>query len=106
MDPLIIFGFAFGVLLTWACCKHFYEARRHASLSLMSSGRDVQPSSIPVTQFDLSVRYDIYCTLGCEERLYEGVRIVGVRTFDRLTEFSGAIGGLLEIEAANGARGC
>lgn len=62
-------------------------------------------SSVPVLHFDLSRRYDLYCWLVSEERIYENIQVIGVRTFDRITQFSsGAIGGLLEIEGANGAR--
>ena len=62
-------------------------------------------NTVPVTPFDITKRYDIYYSLVHEERLYENVKVTGIRTFDRVTRFSsGAIGGLLEIEAANGAR--
>jgi hypothetical protein len=47
----------------------------------------------------------VYCSLTGEERVYEDVRFVGIRTFDRQTEFSsGLISGFLEIEARDGAR--
>ena len=61
--------------------------------------------SVPVTPFDVTRRYDIYCSLVGEQRLYQNVKLTGIRTFDRITKFSsGALGGLLEIEAANGTR--
>ena len=61
--------------------------------------------NIPIAQFDLSKRYDIYCSSHSEDRLYEDVKIVGMRTLERRTEFSsGAIGGYVEIESANGTR--
>ena len=37
---------------------------------------------IPVSVIDLSKRYDIYCYLPGEYRLYENVRIVGIKTFE------------------------
>jgi len=62
-------------------------------------------NAVPVTPFDITRRYDIYCDVVHEQRLYANVRVVGMRTFDTPTRFSsGAIGALLEIEAANGAR--
>ena len=68
------------------------------------SADDAAPA-IPVVPFDISRQYDIYCSLLGEERLYESVRLTGIRTLDKATEFSsGALGGFLEIEGANGAR--
>lgn len=61
--------------------------------------------SVPVAHFDVTQRYDFYCSLGMEERLYQNVRLTGIRTFDRITEFSsGAITGFFEVEAVNGVR--
>ena len=34
-------------------------------------------SQIPITQVDLSKRYDVYCTVANESRLYENVRFLG-----------------------------
>jgi len=67
---------------------------------------DIKPtdSPIPIAPIDLSKRYDIYIGFGVEDRLYEDVKITGIRTFERITEFSGVGGGYLEIEARNGAR--
>lgn len=60
---------------------------------------------IPLAQFDMDKRYDVYCSAAGEERLYEDVRFVGIRTFDRITEFSsGLVSGFLEIEASDGSR--
>lgn len=39
-----------------------------------------------------------------EERLYENVRFIGIRTFERPTEYSLGLGGFLEVEATDGAR--
>jgi len=73
----------------------------------MDLSRIPQPeSSIPVSVIDLSKRYDIYCYVASEERLYEDVSIVGIRTFQAPNnQFSTAlIGGHIEIEARNGTR--
>jgi hypothetical protein len=59
---------------------------------------------IPITQIDLSRRYDVYFVVSSEERLYENVRFIGIRTFERLTEYSVGIGGFLEVEVADGTR--
>jgi hypothetical protein len=54
---------------------------------------------------DLSKRYDVYCAEFNHDRLYENVRFVCIRTFDRISEFgSGLAGGYLEIEAEEGSR--
>ena len=68
--------------------------------------RPVEPKcQIPISQVDLSKRYDVYCTNLGHDRLYENVRFVGIRTFDRITEFSsGYVSGFLEIEAVDGSR--
>lgn len=79
-------------------------------MSLFRDKPGVSPSSepdpIPVEIFDLSKRYDIYCSIPSEDRLYEDVKIVGIRTFQkRKNDFgSSLIGGYIEIEAANGVR--
>lgn len=60
---------------------------------------------IPIAPVDLSKRYDVYCSEVGHDRLYEDVRFVCIRTFDRITEFStGLVSGYLEIEAADGSR--
>lgn len=80
-------------------------------MSLFKPAKDKQSetvdgaSPVPVTPFDVSRRYDIYCAPIGDTRVYENVKLTGIRTFDRITQFSsGALGGLLEIEAANGTR--
>ena len=62
--------------------------------------------SLPITGFDLSRRYDLYCSTPSEDRLYEDVRIVSIRTFERKKHDYGTalIGGYLELETRNGAR--
>jgi len=63
-------------------------------------------NAIPVAAVDLSKRYDLYCSMpDNEDRLYEDMRIIGIRTFQQKTQFSsGLIGGYLEIEARDGTR--
>lgn len=56
-----------------------------------------------VTQIDFSKRYDIYCTDYHIDRLYENVRIVGIRSLHPVTEFT-SIGSFLEMEALDGSR--
>jgi hypothetical protein len=81
-------------------------------MGLFKTPKSEPPSSsepdgaIPVAVFDLSKRYDIYCATPGDDRLYEDVRIVGIRTFERKkNQFATAlIGGYLEIEARNGVR--
>jgi hypothetical protein len=55
---------------------------------------------------DPSKRYDIYCSIPSEDRLYEDVKIVAIRTFEKKKQDFGMalIGGYLEIETSNGAR--
>lgn len=60
---------------------------------------------IPINQIDRAKRYDVYCFCSGHDRLYEDVRFVGIRTFDRISEFSsGLVSGYLEIEAVGGSR--
>jgi hypothetical protein len=78
-------------------------------MSIFKTPKTESPESpdgpIPITPIDLSKRYDIYCSFVTEDRLYEDVRIAGIRTFARETKFSsGLIGGYIEIEARDGTR--
>lgn len=82
-------------------------------MSLFNNPRGGSPeipepdSPIAVTLFDLSKRYDIYCSLPGEDRLYEDVRIVAIRTFEKKKQDFGMAligGGYLEIEGSSGAR--
>ena len=71
----------------------------------LPSSRAGAANQIPIAQVDLSKRYDVYCTDFNHDRLYEDVRFDGIRTFDRISEFSsGLVGGFLEIEAVDGSR--
>jgi hypothetical protein len=66
------------------------------------------PSSanqLPVAPFEFNKRYDVYCSVFEEERVYENIKFVGIRTFEPLPQVTLAlIGGYLEIETASGAR--
>jgi hypothetical protein len=63
-------------------------------------------SPIPVILIDPSKRYDIYCSIPGEDRLYEDVKIIAIRTFEKKKQEFGMalLGGYLEIETRNGAR--
>lgn len=54
--------------------------------------------ALSVSPIDFSKRYDIYCHFFGEERLYENVRIVGIRTMEKQRPHSVVIGGYIEIE--------
>lgn len=62
--------------------------------------------AIPVATIDLSKRYDCYCSTPGEDRLYEDVRVIGIRSFEpkKLEYMNALLGGYLELEAQNGAR--
>src|SRR5262245_36328735 len=64
-----------------------------------------QQSDVPVRQIDLMKRYDVYYSHMGEDRIYENVRFIGIRTFEPIGGFSaGVVSGYLEIEAANGTQ--
>src|SRR5262249_10614995 len=74
-----------------------------------SEERQPPPSGqLPLLQFDLSKRYDIYYIVHgvgvTEERVYPNVRFLAIRTFERITEYSSGIGGFLEVETIDGTR--
>ena len=54
------------------------------------------PPPVPV-EMDFTKRYDVYCTVSNEDRLYENVRFVGVRSL----QWGGTY---LEIETIDGIR--
>ena len=63
------------------------------------------PSLIPVAQIDPSKRYDVYCVVANEERLYENVKFLSIQCFDRPPDYiHGVVGGYLEIEAEDGSK--
>jgi hypothetical protein len=61
-------------------------------------------SPIPLEHLDVTKRYDLYCFFPREERLYENVKFIAVRTFDDISKHFAAIGGFVEIEAIDGTR--
>src|SRR5262249_43302482 len=68
--------------------------RKGGHMGLFNSRRSEAPrqteptGKIPISQVDLSKRYDVYYTDIGHDRLYENVRFVGIRTFERITDFS------------------
>ena len=62
-------------------------------------------NGIPILQIDLSKRYDVYCSTAGDERLYEDVKFVCMRTFvPTLGPHPHMITDFLEIESADGSR--
>ena len=60
---------------------------------------------LPVSPLDFSKRYDIYCVYIEEERVYENMRIVALRTMEKPRAFgSSVIGGYIELEDPDGKR--
>jgi hypothetical protein len=53
---------------------------------------------------DLSKRYDVYCWFVGESRVYEDVRITGIRTLSQEPTAIGVVDGYIEIEATDGTR--
>ena len=80
--------------------RFFQSARPNLSES------STEPANgIPILQVDLSKRYDVYCAARGHDRLYEDVRFVCMRTFDRITEsMHYMMCDFLEIESADGTR--
>ena len=84
----------------------------HQNMSLFKAPRGESPSlpdpenPITVTVFNLSKRYDLYCSTPSEDRLYEDMKIIGIRTFEhKKNQYAKAlIGGYLEIESPDGKR--
>lgn len=64
----------------------------------------VAHNGFPINQIDLTKRYDIYYTLTGEERLYENVRFLGIRSLDPVRDTAFYIHGYLEIESIDGSR--
>ena len=100
----------FLTFLAWCVGCMFIWRGVHQRTSESSLGRATgaaEPnSSLPVALVDLSKRYDIYCAIPTEDRLYEDVRIVAIRTFEekKLAYGTALIGGHLEIESRKGVR--
>jgi len=69
------------------------------------SGTDSPRSSTPVSEIDLTKRYDIYSSRVAEDRLYENVKIVGLKILRRSRfDANSIIGGYVELEAPDGTR--
>jgi hypothetical protein len=61
-------------------------------------------AGLQVSQLDLEKRYDIYHCVPHEERLYENVKLVGLRSMREQAERLSGIGSFLEIETLFGSR--
>jgi hypothetical protein len=61
-------------------------------------------AGLTTSQLDLEKRYDIYHCVPHEERLYENVKLVGLRTIQSKSGFTGSLGSYLEIETIFGSR--
>ncbi len=61
-------------------------------------------TGLTISQLDLEKRYDIYHCVPHEERLYENVKLVGLRSLEAKTVYMSALGNYLEIESAYGSR--
>ena len=85
---------------------HYPDMRLFKNPRGKCAGEPEPDEAIPVALLDLSKRYDLYCSTPSEDRLYEDVRIVAIRTLERKkNEYATALlGGYLEIEAQDGAR--
>ena len=60
---------------------------------------------LPISPLDFSKRYDVYCLYHEEERLYENVRIVAIRTLEKPRPYGASLlGGYIELEASDGKR--
>lgn len=84
------------------------NSHEYQDMSLFKASK-VPPDAegaMPVNAFDLSKRYDLYASTPSEDRVYQDVKIVGIRSFDPVKGRYGSaiIGGYLEIEAPNGTR--
>lgn len=78
-----------------------FRSRRRQS----SPPQEGQANSLSLLPIDLSKRYDVYCAESNHDRVYENVRFLSIRTFERIGEFTmGLISGFLEIEAVDGSR--
>jgi hypothetical protein len=66
--------------------------------------RGSEEEGLALLHIDQGKRYDVYCSVAGEERVYEDVRFVALRQFETVQPHSSAIGSYLEIEFASGAR--
>ena len=61
-------------------------------------------SPIPTEHFDTAKRYDIYCSVAGEYRLYADVRLIALKTLNDIRENAFAPHAFLEVEASDGTR--
>ena len=61
-------------------------------------------SPVPALHFDITKRYDIYCEIRGEYRLYQNVRLVAFKTLEDIRENSGMFRSFLEIETNDETR--
>ncbi len=61
-----------------------------------------QKSPLPILFVDATKRYDVYCFIPNEVRLYENVKFVAHRTLDDISNMTTTIGTLVEIEGDDG----
>jgi hypothetical protein len=61
-------------------------------------------SGLTITQLDLEKRYDIYQCVHNEERLYENVKFVGLRSIEEKSGYVSVLGSYIELETVFGSR--
>lgn len=71
---------------------------------LGGEGIERQKETIPITDLDLTIRYDIYCSDGYNDRLYSNVSINGYKTLSRNSDYPSAFEEFLELETKTGTR--
>jgi hypothetical protein len=60
---------------------------------------------LPILPIDLAKRYDVYCNYQYEERIYEDMLLVAIRTYEsKQYPGSAVLGGYIELEARDGKR--
>ena len=59
---------------------------------------------LKVSQLDLEKRYDIYHCIQNEERLYENVKFVGIRSIEEKSGYGSSFGSYYELETVFGSR--
>jgi hypothetical protein len=69
-----------------------------------SAVKSEKGSGLKVTQLDLEKRYDIYHCIQNEERLYENVKFVGLRSIEEKSGYGSALGSYYELETVFGSR--
>jgi hypothetical protein len=59
---------------------------------------------LEISILDLEKRYDIYQCAHREERLYENVKLIGLRNWQKSTQYESVFGCFLEIETLYGLK--